>query len=132
MSSYSNHRRRGLTLGGFLKLVVVILVLLVIGWTTGGPTVSDGDRVGQVTKFSRKGLVFKTWEGEMLAGERGAVAKDAWAFSVRKNNPEVMKKVEDALKSGRSVRLSYKEKMFAAFWRGDTKYFITEVNPVAQ
>jgi hypothetical protein len=33
---------------------------------------SEGDRSGELIKFSRKGVVFKTWEGEMSQGISGA------------------------------------------------------------
>jgi hypothetical protein len=44
------------------------LVALMASMLVGCGEYSDGERVGTIQKFSRKGLIAKTWEGEMLLG----------------------------------------------------------------
>lgn len=57
----------------FLKVLVVLIFLGAIAlWTY-----SEGTRAGQLIKFSEKGVVFKTYEGELNMGGLGTgEAKD--------------------------------------------------------
>lgn len=106
---------------------VVVLVLLTI-WACSW-TYSEGTRAGQLIKVSKKGVVFKTHEGELnMGGLRMGTANDGlegnlWQFSVLDDD------VLDALISaeGQRVKLSYKERYKAMPWQGNTNYFITEV-----
>jgi len=92
---------------------------------------SDGDRAGTITKFSRKGFVFKTYEGELLQGGfsegTGQLNAKEFLFSVSPGQDSVSRKIESALLTGKRVRLHYEEKYFRFFWMGDSKYYITEV-----
>lgn len=83
---------------------------------------SEGVRSGELIKFGKKGVVFKTWEGEISQGISGA---QIFRFSVEDNKKEIIKKLE--LYQGRYVKVNYKERYSRLFWLGDTKYFITEV-----
>jgi hypothetical protein len=85
-------------------------------------TYSEGYRSGELIKFSSKGVVFKTWEGELSQGISGA---QIFKFSVLDSD----KKVIDDLKllQGKYVKVTYIERYRTfAFW-GDTRYFITKV-----
>ena len=85
-------------------------------------TYSEGYRAGELVKFSHKGVVFKTWEGEISQGVSEA---QIFSFSVEDYQKEVIKDLQDF--QGQGVKLTYKER-FATFpWLGDTKYFITNV-----
>lgn len=44
---------------------------------------SDGERAGILQKFSRKGWICKTYEGELAQYIVGGVAPQIWYFSVR-------------------------------------------------
>lgn len=83
---------------------------------------SEGYRSGELIKFSSKGYLVKTWEGEISQGISGA---QIFAFSVMDGEEEVVKKLQEY--QGRYVKLKYEEKFGTFFFWGDTKYFITEV-----
>ena len=83
---------------------------------------SKGTRSGELIKFSRKGLIFKTWEGEISQGISGA---QIFQFSVEGGEKEVIEKLEAY--QGNYVKLTYKERFGTFSWLGDTKYFVTEV-----
>ena len=86
-------------------------------------TYSEGNRSGELIKFSKKGYVFKTWEGELSQGISGA---QIFAFSVM-DNQEVI--IEDLKKwQGKKVTLEYEERYKTFFWWGDTRYFVTKVS----
>lgn len=105
---------------GFLGIVLlgIVLYFLSIYYIT----YSEGYRAGELVKFSHKGLIFKTWEGEISQGVSEA---QIFTFSVEDSEIEVIQLLQDL--QGNDVKLTYKER-FATFpWLGDTKYFITKV-----
>lgn len=83
---------------------------------------SEGVRSGEVIKFSRKGVVFKTWEGEISQGISGA---QIFKFSVLDRDQEVIEAMKAA--EGKYVKLSYEERYATFSWWGESKYFITKV-----
>ncbi|WP_290699895.1 6-phosphogluconate dehydrogenase [Lacinutrix sp.] len=85
-------------------------------------TYSEGVRAGELVKFSNKGVVFKTWEGEISQGVSEA---QIFKFSVQGNENQVIKDLNRL--QGRFVKLHYFERYASFFWLGDTKYFITNV-----
>lgn len=85
-------------------------------------TYSEGYRAGKLVKFSNKGLVFKTWEGEISQGVSEA---QIFKFSVEDNQKQVIQQLKNL--QGKDVKLTYKERFRTFVWLGDTKYFVTEV-----
>lgn len=83
---------------------------------------SEGTRSGELIKFSRKGVISKTWEGEISQGISGA---QIFQFSVLDKNEDVIAKLQE--NEGNYVKLTYKERYATFFFWGDTKYFITNV-----
>ena len=83
---------------------------------------SEGVRSGELIKISRKGVIAKTWEGEISQGISGA---QIFAFSVLDKDQEVIEKLQEY--QGEYVKLNYTERYATFFWLGDTKYFITKV-----
>ncbi len=118
----------------FLVLLALLLVLaLILGGYYLMGDYSEGNRSGVVQKLSRKGIFFKTWEGQLNLGgfntdaTSGGVAPTIWEFSVRSKNQEVLDKLEEASLKGSRVKLHYKEKFVQLFWLGETTYFVDEV-----
>lgn len=104
--------------------IVLILAVMVAGVFVFlyYATYSEGVRSGELIKFSRKGVLMKTWEGEVSQGISGA---QIFSFSVLDRDQEVIQDLKDA--EGKYVKLDYEER-FATFpWWGDSKYFITRV-----
>lgn len=87
---------------------------------------SEGVRSGELIKISHKGVVSKTWEGEISQGISGA---QIFQFSVLNRDEEVIQKLQEF--QGQYVKLTYIERYATFFWLGDTKYFITQVEKEA-
>ena len=83
---------------------------------------SEGTRAGELIKFSRKGVLSKTWEGQISQGISGAQIFD---FSVMDGEDEVIQKLKDY--QGNYVKLTYVERYATFIFWGDTKYFVTDV-----
>jgi hypothetical protein len=118
-----------------LLLIITLALALVIAGVTYfyyGLVYSEGFRAGTLIKFSRKGYVFKTYEGEINQGgitqtiPGGSMVNQIWAFSVK--NEEAARQLEKL--EGKVVRLHYKQyqKMFP--WEGDTNYLVDRVEIV--
>ncbi len=83
---------------------------------------SEGVRSGELIKISYKGVLVKTWEGEISQGISGA---QIFSFSIEDKEKKV---IEDLQKyQGSYVKVHYKERFGTFFWLGDTKYFIIKV-----
>ncbi|SNR43207.1 hypothetical protein SAMN04488009_1660 [Maribacter sedimenticola] len=83
---------------------------------------SEGVRSGELIKLTRKGVIAKTWEGEISQGISGA---QIFSFSVLDKDKEVIEKLKEY--QGQYVKVNYTERYATFFWLGDTKYFITDV-----
>jgi len=124
--------------GSILKKGVLLLLLLAaIGtglyiWGSNW-TYSDGTRAGTLIKLSRKGVVWKTYEGQLNlggfqeSGDEGIVG-NIWNFSVPKK--KFYQKLQEY--EGQRVRLHYREVFNAMPWQGKTEYFVYEVELVGK
>ena len=83
---------------------------------------SEGFRSGELIKFSNKGVIVKTWEGEISQGISGA---QIFSFSVLDIDEQVIENLKEF--QGEYVKLTYTERFGTFFWLGDTKYFVTKV-----
>ena len=114
---------------------VVALVLFCLGYFAfANYTYSEGSRSGLLLKFSKKGYVFKTWEGELNLGGitqgEGAMLNNLWTFSVSDSEAETITDLQQY--EGKRIRLSYKEKMRHFPWQGETNYFVYKVEIIEQ
>ncbi|WP_055448460.1 hypothetical protein [Lacinutrix mariniflava] len=108
----------------FLFKTFIAILLIVAGYFAFVyyASYSEGVRAGELVKFTRKGVVFKTWEGEISQGVSEA---QIFKFSVESGETKV---IEDLNKyQGRLVKLTYFERYKSLFWLGDTQYFVSKV-----
>jgi uncharacterized protein YxeA len=110
------------------KFLTILIAVLVLGFGSYLAFVyyvpySVGYRSGELMKFSRKGVLVKTWEGQISQGLSGT---NVFSFSVEDKEKEVVEKLKEY--QGQYVKVTYKERYASFFWLGDTKYFITEVS----
>ena len=85
---------------------------------------SKGTRAGELIKMSKKGNIFKTWEGEISQGISGA---QIFSFSILDDDQEVIEQLNEL--QGRYVKIEYTERYKTFFIWGDSKYFVTKVTP---
>lgn len=123
-------------LAGCVVFIGFMIVAISLGFVSlFGNVASEGFRDGVIQKFSYKGILWKSHEGELAApGFNGSNAKkpgqslgNTFAFSV--TDLTVAKQLED-LPPESYVRLYYTEYRFSLPWQGDTTYIITKVVPV--
>ena len=118
--------------GFFRKLLFWSLIILVVGGAgylsfARWANFSSGARSGKVIKFSKKGVVFKTYEGEINTGD---FAGGMWEFSVYPGSDDIQSELQDAMEKGYEVNVKYNERFVKIPFWGDTKYFIYDVDRV--
>ena len=108
---------------------VVLSLSMLIYFLVCSMTYSEGTRMGVLYKISKKGYVFKTYEGEIHIG--GMYQKDGnimpptiFKFSIKRKN----KKVYETLDSlqGKRVIVKYRQVIKNFFWQGESDYFVYE------
>jgi len=113
---------------GYWSLFVLFVILAAFIYWKYFFTYSKGYRAGLLQKFSEKGWLFKTYEGEMIlssvqSNSDVALASEKFLFSV--DDKEVAKQMEQ--KQGRHVVVHYYEKNGKLPWRGDSYYIVDSI-----
>ena len=123
-------QRRRSHIGRVLWMIFLVILLVLGGYFYWKYyfTYSSGNRYGLLQKFSHKGNVFKTYEGELiLSSVRGnanvPIASEKFFFSVTE------RRVADRRMDlqGRYVTVHYREKNGSIAWRGESRYIVDSV-----
>ena len=113
---------------GIILIVLALAIFSFLYWAT----YESGVMAGKVLRLSEKGLMFKTYEGKLNLDTFGALKgvspiAESFDFSVEGSQQEVIKTLQDVALSGERVNIHF-IKRYAQFpWRGETKYFVKEV-----
>ena len=108
--------------GGLVGLPLLVLT----AWTVVALTwsYSKGERAGFVQKFSQKGWICKTWEGDLAMATVPGVAPERFQFSVRDDS--IAAEISKVM--GSRVTLTYEEhRGVPGTCFGETDYFVTRI-----
>lgn len=88
----------------------------------------EGVKAGQLNNFTKKGYVFKTYEGKLIqagfqGGQPGSVQSNEFRFSVV--NESVASRLMS--NSGKDFELHYKEYMGSLPWRGTAVFIVDSI-----
>lgn len=112
------------------KIILGIIALILASCTEN---YSQGERIGTIVQFSKSGLVWSTWEGQLNLTQTGMnTSGKPFNFSFdrdRKDQDSIIGLVSKAQSEGWKVKLSYHQ---VSGWnwfrnRGFTDYFIEDV-----
>ena len=118
---------------GFAVWLAVVPLLLIglfalYTWFVLSWAYSEGDRAGYIQKFSKKGWVCKTWEGELAMVTMPGTLTEKFYFTV--HDDAVAEKLNRHL--GKKVSLTYDEHIgIPSSCFGDTGYFVTDIKEIA-
>ncbi len=119
------------------KVLVIFSLSVILVFVSyvyiSGMSYSSGTRTGIVIKLSRKGYIFKTYEGELnlggiSEGDGTIMPTRIWKFSVNRNNDSIYDLITKT--EGKHVRLYYKEVIKNFLWQSETPYLIEKVEVV--
>jgi hypothetical protein len=115
-----------------LRRYVLLFSLLAVGaaalylFLASRWSYSSGERAGYVQKFSKKGWVCKTWEGEVAMANLPGAMPEVFAFTVR--DDAVAAQINAHL--GARVVLGYEQHLGLPSCFGETQYWVTSVRRV--
>ncbi|CAN4269838.1 hypothetical protein MCERHM31_00679 [Methylophilaceae bacterium] len=118
-----------LTIKNTIKITLGLIVLPALlfslyTWASLNWVYSSGERAGYVQKFSLKGYLCKTWEGEIVLVSMPGTQAEKFFFTV--HDEAVAKKVNDSM--GLRVKIHYQEhKGIPSSCFGETAYFVDEL-----
>jgi hypothetical protein len=109
-------------------MYILLITLVLVAYFRYFYTYSEGYRAGLLQKFSSKGVVFKTYEGEMILSSVSSnrdvpLASEKFLFTL--TNKELARQFDTI--QGDMVIVHYREKMGRLFWRGDSRYLVDSV-----
>ena len=112
----------------FRIVAVLLLLLAVFVYWRFYFVYSNGYRSGLLQKFSYKGTIFKTYEGEMILSSirsnmNAPIASEKFLFSVHEDM--VARSLE--LLQGQMVTVHYKYTNGVLPWRGESPYIVDSV-----
>lgn len=111
---------------GQLSLIVVLSAILVVTTMCGCGVgeYSDGERSGIVTKISKRGIIWKTWEGCLALTQS---AESCWNFSV--TDESFVKAIQEASKVGKRITIKYSQRIFPTSpWQSSSQYWVTGIS----
>ena len=116
-----------------MRVVGAILgaIVLVAGyfWVVLSWNYSTGERAGWVQKFSKKGWLCKTWEGEMAMVSMPGTTTEKFFFTVW--DDAVAERINKAM--GKRVSLHYEEKVgLPTSCFGETRHYVSAVTQVEE
>ena len=109
-----------------LLIALLVVVGLVAGyaWLALKWSYSSGERAGWVQKFSHKGWVCKTWEGELALVSLPGSSVEKFFFTVHDDAAAVL--IQQAM--GKRVTLHYEEKVgLPTTCFGETRHFVSKI-----
>jgi hypothetical protein len=121
-----------ITRSAVVKVIAAVVIIVVGGfllytWAALSWSFSKGERAGYVQKFSKKGWLCKTWEGELQMVPVPGATPEKFEFSVR--DDAIATKLNGSV--GRRVTLEYEQhKGVPTSCFGETQYYIVGVKSV--
>src|SRR5512133_1089469 len=107
---------------------LIVVAALVFVYFQYFYTYSEGYRAGLLQKFSHKGTIFKTYEGEIILSSVSstkdvALASEKFYFTLVNKN---LIRSFDTMQ-GQNVIVHYKQKNSPIFFRGDSEYLVDSI-----
>jgi hypothetical protein len=121
----------GLSLGTWvaLALLAAAAIMGLYTWLTLAWAYSDGERAGLLQKFSRKGWICKTYEGELAMYVVAGVQPEIWHFSVR--DATLARQLSAAV--GQRLQLHYTEhRGVPTNCFAETDYYVDRINTIGE
>ncbi|MCF6367020.1 MAG: hypothetical protein L3J35_12565 [Bacteroidales bacterium] len=112
------------------KFLIIAVAVIIFGFSAFYAFVyyvplSEGSRSGKLVKISKKGVLFKTYEGIVSQGVSG---EQTFYFSVLDNQKEAIEKLKSL--QGQYVKITYVERFKTFAWWGDTRHFVSDVEKI--
>jgi hypothetical protein len=119
--------------GGFLLLALLFGGCTLFTYDGVYEGYGEGVRVGEVMKFSHKGFIWKSWEGELLLNEfrfnKEGDGGNVFKFSTQ--DKAVAERVNSVLSKSGKVKIQYRQWFLKPIWV-DSPYEVINIEAVAK
>ncbi len=131
-NNFVQKSKRALSKGLKILLVILTVILIVVFSFYYWGVYERGVLAGKVLRVAEKGVIFKTWEGKLNLESFGALKgtspiAETFDFSVEKKDTEVISELKAVALTGERVNLHFVKRYTIFPWRGDTRYYVTQV-----
>ena len=138
------NKRRSLRIG-YITAVAVLAASAI--WATSCRALNNyeyaqGARTGMLNKVSKKGLLWKTYEGQMalegIVSSGGGMGANVWDFSIDnqarhgENIEGLANQLNQALDNGEKVKLNYIQVLGGWPWRGSTGHYVQSIETIGK
>lgn len=114
-------------------IIIFILSSLIIG--TSGCGINrpgNGEKIGQIVKLNKQGIIAETWEAELIrggmSGGSGSFGMQPFHFTIEDN--KTAEKVQEYLQNQTEVIIKYKiEGIYSAFRSDSSGHFLISIEP---
>lgn len=116
---------------GFISIALV-LILSIAGCGLPNTSPGSGEKIGQVVKLSKQGILCKTWEGQLIRGGMvgGSGAFGTIPFDFTVESDELAQKVQKYMQDQTEVIVRYQVEGFYAWCRSDSMgHFLVGIEP---
>jgi len=116
-----------------MKKVLFIIVVSFLAFTSCIENYSNGERIGVITKFSKSGVIWDSWDGLLNVTQTGMNSSgEPFTFSVDNdvNDENIIKRLQSAANHGWKVKIVYHQVWgFKNFVnnRGESNYFVDKL-----
>ena len=113
----------------WVVVIAAIVISFLVYWNYYN-TYSEGNRSGVLQKFSKKGNIFKTYEGELIMSSIAStgnvtIASEKFFFSVTNDSlAQTLFNLE-----GKRITVHYEQKRKHLPWNGETEYIVSSIRP---
>lgn len=117
-----------------ILLALVVIAVAAVAFLYWG-TYEEGVMAGKIIRISHKGVIFKTYEAKLGLESFGALRgtspiAETFDFSVERGNDQLVKELEQVALTGERVNIHFKKRYIRVPWRGNTRYFATQVERI--
>jgi hypothetical protein len=112
------------------RWILILFIIFLVGFVYFRYffTYSEGYRAGLLQKFSHKGVIVKTYEGEMVLSSVSsnrdvAIASEKFQFTLI--NKSLVREFDTL--QGSTIIVHYRQMKSPVFWRGDSQYLVDSV-----
>ena len=114
-----------------LSCALVLVALVATGCSTN-ESPGTGEKIGQIVKLSKQGLLCKTWEGQIIRGgiSDGSGAFGTVPFDFTIESDEMAQKAKEYMQNQTEVLIKYRIELVYALCSSESAgYFVTSIEP---
>lgn len=111
------------------KMKKLLFIFLSVISLTACYETKEGEKIGSIVKLAKEGIIFNTWEGQLIRGglQSGSGSFGAVPFNFTVEDEDTLIRLKKALEDQKEIKVKYHRELVVAFWRSDRSadnYFV--------